>query len=300
MEVVSVSLHDGQYMGRGECVPYARYGETVKGVMRDILALEDDLARGLNRQGLQDRLPPGAARNALDCAFWDLEAARSGKAVQTLAALPPTRPVLTAYTISLDSPQNMARAAQKAPYPLLKLKLGGDADAQRIRAIRSAVPTTRLIVDANEAWTEENFAPLMQACARAGVELIEQPLPAGKDDMLEHLPRPVPLCADESIHSHKDLPRLKPLYDMINIKLDKTGGLTGAIELAEKARASGFELMIGCMVGTSLAMAPAALLTPLARYTDLDAPLLLRRDQTPSMAYEGALMQPPPRALWGR
>jgi L-alanine-DL-glutamate epimerase-like enolase superfamily enzyme len=300
VEVVCVSLGDGVHEGRGECVPYARYGETVKGVMQEISALEGDLHTGLDRKALQTRLPPGAARNALDCAFWDLEAARSGKAVWQLAKLPQPTPVLTAYTISLGCPETMAEPARKAAsYPLLKLKLGGDGDAERIEAISNAVPQARLIADANEAWTQENFAPLMKACAKAGVEVIEQPLPANEDEALVDLERPVPLCADESIHTIKDLERLKPLYDMINIKLDKTGGLTGAIKLAEQAKVMGLDIMIGCMVGSSLAMAPAALLAPLAAYTDLDAPLLLGRDQDCPMVYEGAIMQPPPCALWG-
>ncbi len=299
-DVICVTLGDTPHLGRGECVPYARYGETLAGVVDEIRSLEGDLHEGLDRQALQSRLSPGAARNALDCALWDLEAARSGKPVRELAGLPEPAPCLSAYTISLGTPEAMAISARKAAaYPLLKLKLGGEGDEARLKAIRRAVPGARLIVDANEAWRPDNFTALMSACQNVRVELIEQPLPADQDHYLEKFEHPVPLCADESVHTSADLERLRPLYDMVNIKLDKTGGLTGAIDLARKADAQGFGLMIGCMLGSSLAMAPAALLSPLASYTDLDAPLLLARDQDCPIEYQGAWMQPAPPGLWG-
>ncbi len=300
-DVVCVTLSDPPHQGRGECVPYARYSETLTGVVDEIRSLEGDLHDGLDRQALQRRLRPGAARNALDCALWDLEAARSGKPVWELAGLPEPVPCLSTYTISLGTPEVMAISAQKAAaYPLLKLKLGGKGDEARLEAVRRAVPDARLIVDANEAWRPDNFAALMSACLEARIEMIEQPLPADQDHHLENFERPVTLCADESVHTSADLERLKPRYDMVNIKLDKTGGLTGAIDLARKADALGFGLMIGCMLGSSLAMAPAALLSPLAAYTDLDAPLLLARDQDCPIEYQDAYMQPAPPGLWGR
>jgi L-alanine-DL-glutamate epimerase-like enolase superfamily enzyme len=298
--VVVATLREGAHAGRGECVPYARYGETVEGVMDDIARLAPEIARGLDRAGLQQAMPAGAARNALDCAFWDLEAKRGGTTAAALAGLAEPRAQITAFTISLGTPEKMAAdAAKAASRPLLKVKLGGEGDDARIAAVRAAAPQARLIVDANEAWTEALFARNMAACQEAGVELIEQPLPSSADGALATLERPIPVCADESLHTSADLERLAPLYDAVNIKLDKTGGLTEALVLARKARAMDFRVMVGCMLGTSLAMAPAVLVAQEADYVDLDAPLLLAQDREPGLAFEGSLLIPPGRALWG-
>lgn len=299
-EVVVVELSDGTWRGRGECVPYARYGETVEGVLAAIGGLAGALAAGMDRRGLQDALPAGAARNALDCAFWDLEAKRSGTPAHVLAGLPPPRPLTTAFTLSIGTPEAMAEAARNAhDRRLLKVKLGGDGDAARITAVREAAPHAELIVDANEGWRENNLEENLAACARAGVTLIEQPLPAGGDDLLARMPRPVPTCADESVHGMASLAALTGKYDMINIKLDKTGGLTEALALAQAARQQGFGIMVGSMVATSLAMAPAMLLAQGARVVDLDGPLLLARDRPNGLRYEGSTIYPPDPALWG-
>ncbi|MHC5652778.1 N-acetyl-D-Glu racemase DgcA [Stappia sp. ICDLI1TA098] len=298
--VVVATLREGAHAGRGECVPYARYGETVEGVMDDIARLAPEIARGLDRAGLQQAMPAGAARNALDSAFWDLEAKRGGTTAAALAGLAEPRAQITAFTISLGTPEKMAAdAAKAASRPLLKVKLGGEGDDARIAAVRAAAPQARLIVDANEAWTEALFARNMAACQEAGVELIEQPLPSSADGALATLERPIPVCADESLHTSADLERLAPLYDAVNIKLDKTGGLTEALVLARKARAMDFRVMVGCMLGTSLAMAPAVLVAQEADYVDLDAPLLLAQDREPGLAFEGSLLIPPGPALWG-
>lgn len=297
--VVLAELRSGDRVGRGECVPYARYGESVEGVLAAIESVRGPLAAGLDRHGLQRLLPPGAARNALDCAFWDLEAKLSGQPAHILAGLPAPVPVVTAYTISLDTPEAMAEAARGSGHVLLKLKLGGADDRARLAAIRSAVPSARLIVDANEGWTPDDLAGNLAACADAGVELVEQPLPAGADDALAEIGRPVPVCADESVHGRDTLPQLIGRYDAINVKLDKTGGLTEALLLAAEARAAGLDLMIGCMVATSLAMVPALLLAPLARFVDLDGPLLLTQDRSPALRYQGSQVYPPEPALWG-
>ncbi|QFR32606.1 N-acetyl-D-Glu racemase DgcA [Ancylobacter sp. TS-1] len=297
--VVRVELRDGAHVGQGECVPYARYGESVAGVVETLIALAGRIEAGLRRDELQLTLPPGAARNALDCAFWDLDAKRAGVRAHELAGLPAPGPALTAFTISLDTPQAMAEAARASGHDLLKLKLGTEGDRARLRAVRDAVPGTRLIVDANEGWTVENIAENLAACARAGVELVEQPLPAARDAALADIPHPVPICADESAHGLDGLPDLIGRYDALNIKLDKTGGLTEAIELARAAQAHGLDIMVGCMVATSLAMAPAMLLAPLARFVDLDGPLLLAQDRAPALRYEGSVVYPPDPALWG-
>lgn len=298
--VVVAEIADGDIAGRGECVPYARYGESVAGVVGAIEEFAGEMARGADRAALQRLMPPGAARNALDCAFWDLEAKRTGKRAWALAGLPAPRPLQTAYTISLGTPQAMAAAtAAAAARPLLKIKLGGDGDAARIEAVRKAAPTARLVVDANEAWRPEQLAELMAACAKSGVELIEQPLPAGADAALADLPRPVPVYADESVHDRQGLARLADRYDGINIKLDKTGGLTEALALAQAGRAAGLKLMVGCMVATSLSMAPAVLVAQQADVVDLDGPLLLARDRDHGLRYEGSTLFPPDAALWG-
>jgi len=295
--VVVAEVSDGMVSGRGECVPYARYGETVEGVRGAILAMRGALS---DRARLLRQMPAGAARNALDCALWDYEAKRSGTSAAVLGRLGALRPLTTAYTISLDTPEAMATnaAAAARTLPLLKLKLGGPGDAERLSQVRAACPAARLIVDANEAWTPELLPVLMAAAAAAGVELVEQPLSAGADAALAG-PRPVPVCADESLHDRASLAALAGRYDAINVKLDKAGGLTEALALAAEARARGLRIMVGCMVATSLSMAPATLLAQGAEWVDLDGPLLLDRDRAAALRYEGALVHPPEPRLWG-
>ena len=298
--VVAELAEDNGTVGRGECVPYARYGETVDGVIESIESLRRQIARGLDRIGLQEVLPAGAARNALDCAFWDLEAKRAGHRVWQLLGLSPPKPVLTAYTLSLGTAEEMGRAAAaQAQRPLLKLKLAGPDDLARVKAVRQNAPRARLIVDANEAWSLADFVELAPRLQVLGVEMIEQPLPADKDEALAGLHRPVPVCADESCHDTASLARIDGRYDAINIKLDKTGGLTEALRLKEAAQAQGYAIMVGCMIGTSLAMAPAVLVAQGAKIVDLDAPLLLARDRPDGLRYDGSLVHPPEPALWG-
>jgi L-alanine-DL-glutamate epimerase-like enolase superfamily enzyme len=298
--VVVATIEDGTHRGRGECVPYARYGESVEDVVGAIEALETDTAAGLDRNRLADVLPSGAARNALDCALWDLEAKSKGVSAATLAGVRPLKPVETAFTISLASPGEMARKAKEAHgHPLLKLKLGGDGDEERLAAVRAAVLDARLIVDANEAWSETNLERMLEAAAGARVELIEQPLPAGADQMLEYYERRVPICADESVHDRESLTKIAKRYDAVNIKLDKTGGLTEALATMAEARALGLKIMVGCMVATSLAMAPALILAQDAEWVDLDGPLLLARDRVPGLTYAAGEVFPPAPALWG-
>jgi len=299
-EVVVAELGDGAAAGRGECVPYGRYGETVAGVVAAIAGLAADIAAGLDRAGLQRALPAGAARNALDCAFIDLEAKRSARAAHEVLGIAPPRPRPTAYTISLAAPDRMAAAAAAAARrPLLKVKLGGAGDADRIAAVRRAAPDAELIVDANEAWRAENLADNLAACAAAGVTLVEQPLPAGDDAALGEIAHPIPVCADESVHDRASLAALRRKYDAVNVKLDKTGGLTEALAVAAAARALGFELMVGCMVSTSLAVAPAMLVAEYARIVDLDGPLLLARDREHGLRYDDSILHPALPALWG-
>jgi L-Ala-D/L-Glu epimerase len=299
--VVTVTISQDGAVGRGECVPYPRYGETVEGVAAAIQALRPRIEAGLTREALQNAMPAGAARNAVDCALWDLDAKRSGIRAHLTAGVNRWSPVTTAYTISLDTPDAMAEAALKAAdRPILKVKFGGpEGDINRIAAIRKAVPDATLIADANEGWTADNIADHLAACAEAGYALVEQPLPASSDGLLANLSRPLPLLADESVHDRASLDRLIGLYDVVNIKLDKTGGLTEALALADAAEARGFAIMIGCMVGSSLAMAPAMVLAPRARFVDLDGPLLLARDREPGLTYEGSIVYPPQPALWG-
>jgi L-Ala-D/L-Glu epimerase len=301
-EAVTVVAEVGQdgRTGRGECVPYRRYGETPEATLAALLAMQEPLSRGLDRTGLQAAMPPGAARNALDCALLDLEAKAAGQRAWTLLGRPVPRRCITAFTISLGTPQAMAAATAKAAHrPLLKVKLGGDGDGARIAAVRKAAPESELIVDANEAWTPDNLEQNLMACAGAGVTLVEQPLPADKDEALARIKRPIAVCADESVHDRASLAGLRGRYDAVNIKLDKTGGLTEALAMADAAQALGFEIMIGCMVATSLAMAPALLLAPQARFVDLDGPLLLARDRDGGLRYDGSLVYPPEAALWG-
>ncbi len=297
--VVVCEIAEGGDRGRGECVPYARYGETAEAVAEAIEGMAPAIAAGLDRGALQGELPAGAARNAIDCALWDLEAKCAGCRAWTLAGMTSVSPVETAYTLSLGTPEAMAVAAAAAHRPLLKVKLGGPGDPARIAAIRAAAPDARLIVDANEAWSVRDFEKNMAACAAAGVVLVEQPLPAGNDAALAALSAPVPVCADESLHTSADLDRIAALYQAVNVKLDKTGGLTEALALAAAAKARGLTLMVGCMVATSLAMAPAFLIAQGAEFVDLDGPLLLAKDRDPGLAFDGSTIQPPPAALWG-
>jgi L-alanine-DL-glutamate epimerase-like enolase superfamily enzyme len=298
--VVVAEISDGSHVGRGECVPYARYGETVEQVAAAIEYLRPALARGLDRAALQQTLPAGAARNALDCAFWDIEAKRAGQPAHALAGLGPPRPLVTAYTISLAAPDEMARAAeQAADRALLKVKLGGHQDRARIAMVRRAAPNATLIVDANEGWNAGNLGENLAACAEAGVVLIEQPLPAGDDAVLAGIKHPIPICADESAHDRASLPALHGKYDAVNIKLDKAGGLTEALALATEAEAAGFKLMVGCMVSTSLALAPAMLVAQRAEVVDLDGALLLARDRPHGLRYTGSRVHPAASALWG-
>jgi L-alanine-DL-glutamate epimerase-like enolase superfamily enzyme len=298
--VVVATVNHGNATGRGECVPYPRYGETPEATLAAILSIKDAIGRGLNREALQAAMPPSAARNALDCALLDLEAKQSGKRIWNLVGRPAPRPCVTAYTISLGAPEAMAVAAAKAAQrPLLKIKLGGDGDGLRIAAVRQAAPDSELIVDANEAWTEANLEQNLAACANAGVTLVEQPLPAGQDGRLAHIKRPIAVCADESVHDRNSLAGLRDRYDAVNIKLDKTGGLTEALAMADAAAAQGFDIMVGCMVATSLSMAPAMLLAQQARFVDLDGSLLLKRDRDGGLRYDGSLVYPPDTALWG-
>jgi L-Ala-D/L-Glu epimerase len=301
--VVTATIEDRGAVGRGECVPYARYGETPEGVAAKIEAVAEAIWRGASRFDLLTFLPPGAARNAIDCALWDLEAKQSGQRVWRLANLPSPRPLLTAYTLSLGTPESMEGAARAASQrPILKVKLGGEGDPERIAAVRRGAPRATLIVDANEAWNEGLLEANFAACHTAGVKLIEQPLPAGKDGILAELGalrRGIPVCADESLHTAADLERIAQLYQAINVKLDKTGGLTAALSLFAKARGLGFSIMVGCMVGTSLAMAPALLLAGRADFADLDGPLLLARDREPGLVYKDSEIQPFGANLWG-
>jgi L-alanine-DL-glutamate epimerase-like enolase superfamily enzyme len=299
--VVTATIEENGAVGHGECVPYARYGETVEGVAAAIEAQRAAIEGGLTREALQGAMPAGAARNAVDCALWDLDAKRSGIRAHVTAGLNRWPQATTAYTISLGTPDVMAEATRKAAErPILKIKLGApEGDLERIRAVRAAAPNATLIADANEGWTEANLAQHFAACAEAGFALVEQPLPAKADAFLGTLPRPVPICADESVHDRPSLDRLVGLYDAVNIKLDKTGGLTEALALAEAAEARGLSIMIGCMVGTSLAMAPAMVLAPRARFVDLDGPLLLAKDREPGLRFDGSIIHPPTPDLWG-
>jgi len=298
--VVVAELADGDHVGRGECVPYARYGESVEGVVATIEGQREFVEGGGDRLALQGAMGPGAARNALDCAFWDLEAKKAGRPVWQLAGLAEPRPVTTAFTVSLGEPDAMGAAAAKAAHrPLLKVKLGTADDAARIAAVRSNAPGAKLIIDANEGWRPDNLARNMAACASAGVVMIEQPLPAADDAALAGIARPVPVCADESLHDRASLAHLAGRYDAINIKLDKAGGLTEALALAAEARARGLMVMIGSMVATSLAMAPAVILAQGADFVDLDGPLLLAKDRDPGLRFVGSMIEPPEPALWG-
>ena len=298
---VLVEIRDGESIGRGECVPYARYGETVDSVVASIEGRRGDIERGLAREALADEMPPGAARNAIDCALWDLEAKRDGRRAWGGSPRRPTGPVVTAYTLSIDEPAAMREAAARhASRPLLKVKLDGDRVIERVAAVREGAPAARIIVDANEAWRAESLVRYLPELARLGVGLVEQPLPAGADGALAEIERTVPIAADESCHTRDELAALRGRYDVVNVKLDKTGGLTEALALRDAAVAEGFGIMVGCMLGTSLAMAPAILAAQGARFVDLDGPLLLARDREPGLEYHAdGRVDPPPPELWG-
>ena len=300
--VVVAELSDGTHCGRGECVPYSRYGETPDRIVAAIERMRPALHQGFDRAALQAEMPPGAARNALDCAYWDVNAKQFCQKVHELAGLVAPAPRVTAYTISLAAPAEMSAAAERAASrPVLKVKLGaadGD-DGRRIAAVRRAAPRAELIVDANEGWNADNLARNIAACADCGVTLIEQPLPERQDDALKRAKQPIPICADESVHDRASLDRIAGKYDAINVKLDKTGGLTEALALAAAAEERGLAVMVGCMVSTSLSMAPAMLVAQRARFVDLDGPLLLAKDRPNGLRYDGSLIYPPDSALWG-
>ncbi len=299
-EVLTVQLTKGEHTGRGECYPYARYGESLDSVTEQIRAIEAQLSNGLDRHGLRELMPAGAARNAVDCALWDLEAKQSGVPVWKLAGLPAPETIITAYTLSLDTPDAMqAAAAEHSSRPLLKIKLGGEGDLERLQAVRRGAPDARLIVDANEGWSATDYDRLAPVMLELGVTMVEQPLPSQQDDELLGRTRPLTVCADESCHDVASLAGLSGKYDMINIKLDKAGGLTEALALRDAAITAGFEIMVGCMVTSSLAMAPAMLVAQGAAVADLDGPLLLGEDRQSAIVYNGSEMEPASAALWG-
>ncbi len=299
--VVTATIVADGLQGRGECVPYARYGESIESVLAQIEGVRDAVQAGAGRLELASLLPAGAARNALDCALWDMQAKRTGRRAWELAGLPSPPVLTTAYTLSLDSPDAMAAAAAaQAARPLLKVKLAGDAmDRERVANIRAAAPMAKLIVDANEGASPDTVQALCQAMADLGVAMVEQPVPAGQDQVLATFEHPLPICADEAFHTRADLGQIAERYDLVNIKLDKTGGLTEALAVLEDAERLGLDVMVGCMLGSSLAMAPATLVAARASIVDLDGPLLLAKDREPALTYEGSLLHPPPAALWG-
>jgi L-Ala-D/L-Glu epimerase len=299
-EVIACVISQDGFSGRGECVPYKRYGESLEGVMSEIMAVAGDIEAGLTRETLQSGMKPGAARNAVDCALWDLEAKRARRSVANAIGVSASGPIITAFTLSLADASTMAgEASRNSERPLLKIKLGTENDEERMRAVRASAPGSRIIVDANEGWTEQNLQRHLATARELDIALIEQPLPVGEDLILSRIERPVPVCADESVHSTGDLASLRSRYDAVNIKLDKTGGLTEALLMKAEARRLGFKVMVGCMVGTSLSMAPAVLLAQDADYADLDGPLLLKRDRPEGLRYEGSLVHPPAPDLWG-
>jgi L-alanine-DL-glutamate epimerase-like enolase superfamily enzyme len=298
-QVVVVTVSDGEHIGRGECVPVGRYNQSTASVLAQIESVKTD--GNLDRQTLQEQLPAGAARNALDCALWDLESKVSGKRAWEPANIPIAPEVETSFTISLDTPEKMRAAAiASMNLPILKLKLGGDdLDLSRVEAVREAAPAARLLIDANESWSPEHYSEIVPGLRQLGIELIEQPFPAHLDEVLEPLDHPIPVCADESCHTTADLPRLRNRYEAVNVKLDKTGGLTEALRLCDSARENDFKLLVGCMVCTSLGIAPARLLPTFANWVDLDGPLLLARDRNHAVPYENGRIGIPPRDLWG-
>ena len=295
-EVVTVTIKKDGVTGRGECVPYARYNETLESVIKQVESLPADI----NKETLQDTLPPGAARNAVDCALWDFECKKRDQRIWKIAGIQVPEQKITAYTLSLDEPKNMFKQAEKnSNRPLLKVKLGTTNDMPRLEAVRKGAPNSEIIVDANEGWDAELYSQLAPELVRLGVKLVEQPLPADQDGDLIGLPRPLPICADESCHDRKSLEKLIGKYDFVNIKLDKTGGLTEALQLKNEALEAGFKIMVGCMVGSSLAMAPATLIAQNATFVDLDGPLLLSHDRLHGLLYDESWVHPPVKDLWG-
>ena len=295
-EVVTVTIEKDGVTGRGECVPYARYNETLESVIKQVESLPADI----DKETLQDTLPPGAARNAVDCALWDFECKKRDQRIWKIAGIQVPEQKITAYTLSLDEPKNMFKQAEKnSNRPLLKVKLGTPNDMPRLEAVRKGAPNSEIIVDANEGWDAELYSQLAPELVRLGVKLVEQPLPADQDGDLIGLPRPLPICADESCHDRKSLEKLIGKYDFVNIKLDKTGGLTEALQLKDKALEAGFKIMVGCMVGSSLAMAPATLIAQNATFVDLDGPLLLAHDRRHGLLYHESWVHPPLKDLWG-
>jgi len=295
-EVVTVTIEKDGVTGRGECVPYARYNETLESVIKQVESLPADI----DKDTLQETLPPGAARNAVDCALWDFECKKRDQRIWKIAGIQVPEQKITAYTLSLDEPKNMFKQAEKnSNRPLLKVKLGTPNDMPRLEAVRKGAPNSEIIVDANEGWDAELYSQLAPELVRLGVKLVEQPLPADQDGDLIGLPRPLPICADESCHDRKSLEKLIGKYDFVNIKLDKTGGLTEALQLKDKALEAGFKIMVGCMVGSSLAMAPATLIAQNATFVDLDGPLLLAHDRRHGLLYDESWVHPPSKDLWG-
>ena len=295
-EVVTVTIEKDGVTGRGECVPYARYNETLESVIKQVESLPADI----NKETLQDTLPPGAARNAVDCALWDFECKKRDQRIWKIAGIQIPEQKMTAYTLSLDEPEIMFKQAEKnSNRPLLKIKLGTQNDMPRLEAVRKGAPNSEIIVDANEGWDAELYSKLAPELVSLGVKLVEQPLPADQDNDLIGLPRPLPICADESCHDRKSLEKLIGKYDFVNIKLDKTGGLTEALQLKDKAVEAGFKIMVGCMVGSSLAMAPAMLIAQNATFVDLDGPLLLEQDRRHGLFYDESWVHPPLKDLWG-
>ena len=295
-EVVTVTIEKDGVTGRGECVPYARYNETLESVINQVESLSADI----DKETLQETLPPGAARNAVDCALWDFECKKHDQRIWKIAGIQVPEQKITAYTLSLDEPEIMFKQAEKnSNRPLLKIKLGTQNDMPRLEAVRKGAPNSEIIVDANEGWDAELYSQLAPELVKLGVKLVEQPLPADQDNDLIGLPRPLPICADESCHDRKSLEKLIGKYDFVNIKLDKTGGLTEALQLKDKALEAGFKIMVGCMVGSSLAMAPATLIAQNATFVDLDGPLLLEQDRRHGLFYDESWVHPPLKDLWG-
>jgi L-alanine-DL-glutamate epimerase-like enolase superfamily enzyme len=299
-QVIVATLGESGHEGQGECVPYARYNETIDSVQNQVASIKRAIERGIDRSELQTLLPPEAARNALDCALWDLECKQKGKTIWELVGIEP-KPMPISFTIGLDTPEVMAEmvAAAAKKYSMLKLKLGAEGDKKRLQVIRKAAPHARLIVDANEGWTADNLEEMVRACESVGVELIEQPVPDIYSSILQNTRTSIRLCADESAHTSADIPKLVGVYDAVNIKLDKTGGLTEALAMAKKAKEAGLVVMVGCMVSTSLSMAPATVVAQMADYVDLDGPLLLEKDREPNVKYADGKIFPTPPDLWG-
>jgi L-Ala-D/L-Glu epimerase / N-acetyl-D-glutamate racemase len=299
-DAVVVEIAQGSARGRGEGIPYSRYGESVESVIEQVLALAPAIEQGMPHEALERALPPGAARNAVDCAMWDLTAGLSGQSVTDRLAAGPAPALTTALTIGLDEPKAMyAAAARLKDAPLLKIKVDAMNPEERLWAVRAGAPAARLIVDPNESWSLDMLRSLQPLLVELGIELVEQPLPAADDAALEGWSPRVPICADESCHTARDLPRIRSRYQAVNIKLDKTGGLSGALELLEQSRAAGMIIMCGCMISTSLGIAPAWHIGRHAEFVDLDGPLWLQKDHPGGLRLEGGKLLAPSLQLWG-